>query len=87
MSAESKKKRGESGRENAQHIPFRYGGSRCNVSTAIGRAERIDKARYLSALALGAVIQRLYGYEMRLTNRMYNWADEALDHCTVDRPS
>jgi len=37
MSAEGKKKRGEAGQSNAKNIAFRYGGSKCNYSTATGR--------------------------------------------------
>lgn len=86
MSAEGKKKRGEAGASNAKTIPFRYGGSKCNISTSIGRAERCDKARFLSAMALGAVVQRAYGYKMQASERMYKWADEAMEVCTVERP-
>ncbi|MQX96110.1 hypothetical protein GHK03_07850 [Sinorhizobium medicae] len=82
MSAEGKKKRGESGNANAKHIAFRYGGSKCNVSTALGRSARVDRARFLSAMVMGVVVERLYGYKANATSRMYNWADEAMDVCT-----
>lgn len=87
MSAEGKKKRGESGVSNAKHIAFRYGGSKCNISVALGRSDRVDRARFLSAMVMGVVIERLYGYKANATSRMYNWADEAMDACTVERPS
>lgn len=29
---------GDPGKSNAEHIPFRYGGSRCDFDTRIGRA-------------------------------------------------
>ncbi|XNY04851.1 hypothetical protein ACMFL9_02875 (plasmid) [Sinorhizobium meliloti] len=85
MSAEGKKKRGESGKANAKHISFRYGGCKCNVSTALGRSDRVDRARFLSAMVMGVVVEGLYGYKANATNRMYNWADEAMDVCTVER--
>lgn len=86
MSAEGKKKRGEAGASNAKNIPFRYGGSKCNVSTGLGRAERSSGATFLSAMALGMVVARMQGKALNLPNRAWVWADEAMDHCTVERP-
>lgn len=75
-----KKKRGESGQRNAENIPFRNGGSKCNLSTSHGRSDRVDRARFLTAMAMGA---KLPGFTA--SDRMYRWADEAMAHCTVDR--
>lgn len=56
MSAEGKKKRGESGRKNAESIPFRNGGSKCNLSTKIGRTDRTGGARMVHAISASNVL-------------------------------
>jgi len=83
MSAEGKKKRGESGIANARNIAFRYGGSKCDLSLRVGSTNhpRLAGARFLSAMALGAGLPGFIA-----TARAYKALDEAIDNCTVERP-
>lgn len=83
MSAEGKKKRGESGQSNAKNIPFRNGGRPCNYSTHLGATThpRLGGALFLSAMALAA---RLPGFNP--SQRMLNAADLCMDHCSIERP-
>lgn len=83
MSAESKKKRGISGMENAKHIAFRNGGSKCNFSTHIGSTThpRLGGAKFLSAMALGAILPNF-----NPSDRAIRAADACMDHCSVERP-
>lgn len=83
MSAEGKKKRGVAGMSHANNIAFRNGGSKCNLSTAIGspRHPRKAGALFLSAMALGA---RLPGFAP--SDTMLLAADACMDWCTVERP-
>jgi hypothetical protein len=85
VSAEGKKKRGESGQSNAKNISFRYGGSKCDFSTRIGTPIHPRKAgaRFLSAMALGAMLP---GFDKVVTRGMIAAADLCMDHCTVERP-
>lgn len=79
MSAEGKKKRGESGVSNARNISFRYHGYPRNysLSTAIGRSDhpRMNGSRFLQAMILGA---RLPGFHP--SERMVRAADAVIDH-------
>lgn len=79
MSAEGKKKRGESGMANARNIAFRYHGypKGYSLSTAIGRSDhpRMGGSRFLRAMMLGA---KLPGFQA--SERMYRAADAVIDH-------
>lgn len=83
MSSEGKKKRGESGVANARVIAFRYGGSKCDLSTRIGTPSHPRKAgaQFLSAMAMGSFLP---GFNPSHT--MLLAADLCMDHCTVQRP-
>lgn len=78
MSAEGKKKRGVSGASNAKNIPFRYGGSKCNLSLAHGHTvhPRLGGRLFLGAMILGS---SLPGFNP--SERMYKAADLCMDHC------
>lgn len=77
MSAEGKKKRGESGKKNAENIPFRYGGKPCDYSTRIGHTThpRLGGSRMLQAMKLGAKLPGFFA-----SHRLYSAADETIDH-------
>lgn len=79
MSSEGKKKRGAAGMSNAQNVPFRYGGAKCNLSTRHGATThpRLGGARFLSAMALGAILP---GFNP--SDRALRAADKCMDHCT-----
>lgn len=76
MSAESKKKRGESGAKNAKAIAFRYHGAPkgYSISTHIGNSNHFAGARFLHAMILGATLPGFHP-----SDRMYMAADEAMD--------
>lgn len=77
MSAEGKKKRGESGQTNAKNIPFRYGGRACDLSLRISSTThpRMGGARMLHALGLAWEI-----FKVEPTDRLLRAADEVIDH-------
>lgn len=79
MSAEGKKKRGESGQSNAKNIPFRYGGSKCNFSTAIGNTNhpRGAGSKLVQAMMLGAHLPGFFASE-----RLLKHTDAAMANCT-----
>lgn len=79
MSAEGKKKRGESGLSNAKNIPFRYGGSKCDYSTHHGRTTSPYGAG--SALINALRIGLLFPNE-GLSAKMLRTADAAMGRCT-----
>lgn len=76
MSAEGKKKRGESGVSNAKTMPFRGHGypHGYSLSTAIGHSRDFAGSRFLQAMILGATLP---GFAP--SDRMYRAADEAID--------
>lgn len=78
MSAEGKKKRGEAGQSNAKNIAFRYGGSKCDLSTRIGSTThpRLGGSKFLNAMILASKL----GFS-NFTQRMVNAADENMDRC------
>lgn len=78
MSAEGKKKRGESGVSNAKNIAFRYGGSPCDFSTTIRRTSSPYGAgsRLVQALRVGAMLGH-YPSGPLMTK-----ADAAMSRCT-----
>lgn len=78
MSAESKKKRGESGSKNAKSIPFRYHGypHGYSLSLAHGGSSQFAGAKLLHAMALGAM---LGGPGYAPSGRMYRAADVAIE--------
>lgn len=80
MSAEGKKKRGEAGVSNARNIPFRYGGSKCDLSTRIGATThpRMAGAALLHAMELA---QMLPGFNP--SDRLMRATDEAIEHVTA----
>jgi hypothetical protein len=77
MSAEGKKKRGESGQANAKNIAFRNGGRSCDLSLRIGSTmhPRLAGARMLHALGLAWEI-----FKVEPTDRLLRAADEVIDH-------
>lgn len=77
MSSESKKKHGESGVSNAKNIAFRYGGHKCNLSTAYGATThpRLGGSRFLHAMILGATLPGFHP-----SDRMYRAADATIDY-------
>lgn len=77
MSAESKKKRGESGVSNAKNIAFRNGGKPSNLSLYVGATThpRLGGSRFLQAMILGATLP---GFAP--SDRMYRAADANIDH-------
>lgn len=77
MSAEGKKKRGESGQANAKNIPFRNGGRACDLSLRIGSTvhPRMGGSRMLHTLGF---VYQVFGYEP--SERLLRAADEVIDH-------
>lgn len=80
MSAEGKKKRGISGMSNAQNIPFRYGGSKCNLDTKTrstnspyGAGSKLVQAMALEAMLTG---------QKHFTERLLKWTDASMERCT-----
>lgn len=81
MSADSKKKRGEAGKSNAENIAFRYGGSKCDLSTKINRTvhPRMGGSRFLNAVKIGAMLGDVDSFP----DRMMRAADENMERCPV----
>lgn len=79
MSAEGKKKRGESGKKNAENIPFRYGGKPCDYSTAMRNPShpRGSGSLLVRAMALGV---KLPGFSA--SERLVKMTDLAMANCT-----
>lgn len=77
MSAEGKKKRGEAGMSNAKNIAFRYGGSKCDLSTRIGSTThpRLAGAKLLHAMELAALLP-----SFNPSDRILRAADETIDY-------
>lgn len=81
MSAEGKKKRGESGMSNAKNIPFRYHGYPRNytLSTALGRPQHPRGAGSLLVRAMNLGV-KLGGFAP--SQRLLNMTEEAMLNCT-----
>lgn len=79
MSAEGKKKRGESGKKNAESIPFRKGGRACNYSTTIGNASHPAGGGSLLVRAMSFAV-RLPGFHA--SERLMKMTDAAMLRCT-----
>lgn len=79
MSAEGKKKRGESGLSNAKNIPFRYGGRPCNYSVRIGGA-RFHPTGAGSRLVNACRLSLALGYS--LSDFLDRTASNAMIRCT-----
>lgn len=77
MSAEGRKKRGESGKSNAENIAFRNGGRPSNLSVKTGATThpRLAGAALLHTVELA---QFLPGYNP--SDRMERAMDEVIDH-------
>ena len=77
MSAEGKKKRGESGKSNAKNIAFRYGGKPCDFNTRIGatRHPRLAGAKLLHAMELAALLP-----DFNPSERLLKATDETIEH-------
>lgn len=77
MSAEGKKKRGEAGVSNAKNIPFRYGGSKCDLSIRTGSTThpRMAGAALLHAMELARLLP---GFNP--SDRLYRATDATIDH-------
>lgn len=77
MSAEGKKKRGESGKKNAEHIPFRYGGSRCDYSTYLGRSNHPSGSTLVRGMVGGDLAAKL-GYPAVISHRLMEMTEKSL---------
>lgn len=79
MSAEGKKKRGISGLANAKNIPFRNGGSKCDLSTRIGHTNSKYGAgsKLVQAMGLGAMLP-----SFNTSQRLLDLTDNAMGRCT-----
>jgi hypothetical protein len=84
MSAEGKKKRGITGASNAKNIPFRYGGSKCILSTRIGATThpRLAGSRLVNAAIYGLVVAKLGLGKTYESERMNRALDNAMANCT-----
>ena len=79
MSAEGKKKRGESGKSNAESIPFRYHG-RVPVrykDNSIGRTESRGTSLMVRAVLLGSRLPGFFASE-----RLQRMTEGAMERCT-----
>jgi hypothetical protein len=82
MSAEGKKKRGESGMSNAKNIPFRYGGNPCDYSIT----PRFCVSRYgngsllVRAMILGDMLAHRFGCSISTTQALRT--EDAMRRCT-----
>ena len=79
MSAEGKKKRGESGKKNAETIPFRKGGRPCDYSTARRPGHHPCGAGSLLVRAM-ALAAHLPGFAP--SDRLVVMTDRAMARCT-----
>ena len=81
MSAEGKKKRGESGVANARNIAFRYGGSKCDLSTRIGSTThpRLAGSRLVQAMVAASAIG---AQQLSISSRLIDATQAAMDNCT-----
>lgn len=81
MSGENKKKRGEAGKSNAKNIAFRYGGSKCDFSTKLGRTThpRLGGSRFLNAMKFGEMIG--HSENAAPSDRAYKAADDNMEVC------
>lgn len=81
MSSEGKKKRGEAGQSNAKNIAFRYGGSKCDLSTRVGSTThpRMAGAALVHAMSLGAIIPHFHP-----SDRLLKATDAAIDHILIN---
>jgi hypothetical protein len=79
MSAEGKKKRGESGKKNAEGIPFRKGGRHCDYSTARRNPQHPRGAGSLlvRAMAWGSLLPGFF-----VSDRLLKMTDTAMANCT-----
>lgn len=79
MSAEGKKKRGESGVSNAKNIAFRYGGSHCNFDTKTYRSDHPRGAGSLlvRAMNLGVKLPGFFANPVLIKR-----TDAAMANCT-----
>ena len=79
------KLRGVRGGENGKRIAFRYGGSKCNLSTVIGRTvhPRGAGARLVTAMSWAFTFGRI----PEVSERLMNNAVRALEGCTKPRLS
>ena len=78
--AKPSEKRGESGAGNAKRIPFRYGGSRCNLSILTGNptySPRGAGSLLVQAMALGALLPNF-----NPSDHLLRKTDAAMENCT-----
>lgn len=78
--ARPSEKRGESGASNAKTIPFRYGGSRCNLSTLTGNptfSPRGAGSLLVQAMIVGAMLPNF-----NPSDNLLRKTDAAMDNCT-----
>lgn len=82
MSAEGKKKRGESGLSNAKTIPFRYGGRPCNYDTKTYRSNhpRGAGSRLVSTVLFGSFLSE--NYKESLSEVLLRRVENAAGSCT-----
>lgn len=75
------KLRGVRGGENGRRIPFRNGGSKCNLSTTIGRT--VHPCGAGAKLVTTMVWAHAFGFDIpQVSDRLMNNAVRALERCT-----
>jgi hypothetical protein len=81
MSSEGKKKRGEAGVSNARNIAFRYGGSKCDLSTKIGSTQhpRLAGAKLLHTTEFAQILPYF-----NPSDRLMKAVDATIDHLTLN---
>lgn len=85
MSSEGKKKRGESGKKNAESIAFRYGGSKCNYSLRHGATThpKLAGSKLVNAMKYGMIVLPLLGFKVpSMSHRLETALDAAMSNCT-----
>jgi len=82
MSAEGKKKRGESGQSKAKTAPFRLNGLAANRTVVACRGVQPDfTGANMVRGAIGGMLAAKLGYQMFPTHRFAQLVDQSLDNC------
>lgn len=80
--AKPSEKRGESGASNAKNVAFRYGGSKCNLSTLTGNpawSPRGAGSKLVQAMSLGVLLPNF-----EPSDRLVKKTDAAMARCTSE---